>query len=369
MKKRAMGILMAAAVAAMAAGCGSGTKTEEASASTKASPDTTATKTEEQEEAPTEEVSQEGSAVDGSYKLGIAQFGEHASLDNCRIGFLQGLEEAGIKDGENLTVDLQNAAFDTGIAAQIADSFVSTKVDMICAIATPCAAAAYNAAMESDIPVVYTAVSDPAAAGLANEDGSSVGNITGSSDILGVADQLALIREILPDAEKIGIMYTTSEANSMSTIEEYKAKAGDYGFEIVEGAITTTADIPMVASDLISKVDCLNNLTDNTVVGALPSILELTNEAGIPIFGSEIEQVKIGCLAAAGIDYVELGRQTGLMAAKILTGEAQASDMDFITSEEYGLYLNTAVADQLGIGLSDDLKGRALESFDTVATE
>jgi len=302
-----------------------------------------------------------------SYKIGIAQFGEHASLENCRIGFLQGLEEAGIKEGENLTIDLQNAAFDTGIAAQISDSFVSTKVDLICAIATPCAASAYNSTMNTDIPVVYTAVSDPVEAGLANEDGSSVGNITGSSDILGVADQLALIREILPDAKKIGIMYTTSEANSISTIAEYKEKAGDYGFEIVEGAITTTADIPMVASDLIAKVDCLNNLTDNTVVGALPSILELSNKAGIPIFGSEIEQVKIGCLASAGIEYVELGRRTGLMAAQILKGEAKASEMNFITSEEYSLYLNTAVAENLNIELSDDLTGRALEIFDTIA--
>lgn len=343
-------VFMTAMVAMMAVACGSGTETSTNETSTSG-----------------EAVNTDTSADGEGYTIGIAQFGEHASLDNCRIGFLKGLEEAGIKENENLTIDLQNAAFDTGISAQISEAFVSTNVDMICAIATPCAAAAYNAAMESDIPVIYTAVSDPAEAGIANEDGSPVGNITGSSDILGVADQLELIREILPQAEKIGIMYTTSEANSVSTIAEYKALAGDYGFEIVEGAITTTADIPMVASDLISKVDCLNNLTDNTVVGALPSILEMSNQAGIPIFGSEIEQVKIGCLASAGIDYVELGRRTGLMAAEILRGEAKASDMNFITSEEYSLYLNTAVSENLGISLSDDLKGRAIEIFDTIS--
>lgn len=354
MKKRVVSVLLAAVMtAAMMAGCGSTTETSETQSAAKA------------EE--TSEAAESEAAVDGaSYTVGISQFGEHGSLDNCRIGFLMGLEEAGIKEGENLTVELQNAAFDTGIAAQIADSFVATKVDMICAIATPCAAAAYNAAMDSNIPVIYTAVSDPAAAGLANEDGTSVGNITGSSDVLGVADQLALIREIMPDAKKIGIMYTTSEANSISTIAEYKRLAGDYGFEIVEGAIATTADIPMVAADLVSKVDCMNNLTDNTVVGALPAILELSNQAGIPIFGSEVEQVKIGCLAAAGIDYVELGRQTGLMAAKVLKGEAEASELNFITSEEYGLYLNTAVSENLGISLSDDLTGRALEIYDTI---
>lgn len=350
MKRKMVSMFMAAMVAMMAVACGSATETS-----------TTETGT------TSETVNTDASSDGENYTIGIAQFGEHASLDNCRIGFLKGLEEAGIKENENLTIDLQNAAFDTGISAQISEAFVSTNVDMICAIATPCAAAAYNAAMESDIPVIYTAVSDPAEAGIANEDGSPVGNITGSSDILGVADQLELIREILPEAEKIGIMYTTSEANSVSTIAEYKALAGDYGFEIVEGAITTTADIPMVASDLISKVDCLNNLTDNTVVGALPSILEMSNQAGIPIFGSEIEQVKIGCLASAGIDYVELGRRTGLMAAEILRGEAKASDMNFITSEEYSLYLNTAVSEKLGISLSDDLKGRAIEIFDTIS--
>ena len=351
MKKRVVSVLMATVMTtAMVAGCGSSPETTE-------NPVSNGTEnTAESEDATAED----------SYTIGISQFGEHGSLDNCRIGFLEGLEEAGIVESENLTVELQNATFDTGIAAQIADSFVATNVDMICAIATPCAAAAYNATMDTDIPVIYTAVSDPAAAGLANEDGTSVGNITGSSDVLGVADQLALIREIMPEAKKIGIMYTTSEANSISTIAEYKRLAGDYGFEIVEGAIATTADIPMVAADLVSKVDCMNNLTDNTVVGALPAILELTSQAGIPIFGSEVEQVKIGCLAAAGIDYVELGRQTGLMAAKVLKGEAEASELSFITSEEYGLYLNTAVAESLNIELSDGLTGRALEVYDTI---
>lgn len=120
-------------------------------------------------------------------------------------------------------MDYQNAQTDTGTASTIADSFVSAKDDLICAIATPCAASAYNSTMNTDIPVVYTAVSDPVSAGLANEDGSSIGNITGSSDILPVEEQLKMIRAMLPDAKKIGILYTTSEANSCSTIEEYKS--------------------------------------------------------------------------------------------------------------------------------------------------
>ena len=209
------------------------------------------------------------SAEDG-YKIGISQFAEHGSLDNCREGFLEGLKEEGIEEGKNLTVDYQNAQTDTGTASTIADRYVSAKEDLICAIATPCAQSAYNSAMNADIPVVYTAVSDPVAAKLANEDGSCGGNVTGSSDVLPVEEQLKMIRAMLPDAKKIGIMYTTSEANSVSAIEEYKSLVKKYDFELVEKGITTTADVSLAADDLLSKVDCITNLTDNTVVASLP---------------------------------------------------------------------------------------------------
>ena len=149
--------------------------------------------------------STQSGAKGDSYTVGISQFAEHGSLDNCREGFLEGLKEEGIEEGKNLKVDYQNAQTDTGTASTIADSFVSEKVDMICAIATPCAASAYNSAMNADIPTVYTAVSDPVVAGLAKKDGSSVGNITGSSDVLPVEEQLKMIREMMPDAKKITI--------------------------------------------------------------------------------------------------------------------------------------------------------------------
>lgn len=149
------------------------------------------------------------------YTVGISQFADHGSLDNCREGFLQGLAEEGIVEGENLTVEYVNAQADAGTAAMTASNFVSKKVDMICAIATPSAMTAYNATLNSDIPVIYTAVSDPVSAGLANADGSSVGNVTGTSDVLAVDAQLQMIREILPEAKKIGIIYTTSEELSL----------------------------------------------------------------------------------------------------------------------------------------------------------
>ena len=307
------------------------------------------------------------SSGEKSYTIGISQFAEHGSLYNCREGFIEGLKEEGIEEGKNLTIEYKNAAADMGTASQIASSFVSDKVDMICGIATPSAQSAYNAAMDSDIPVIFTAVTDPVAAELADADGKPVGEVTGTSDKLPVEEQLRMIREVLPDAKTIGIIYTTSEANSVSAIEEYKEKVGDYGFELVEKGITNTSEIALAADDLLTKVDCISNLTDNTVVNSLATILDKANAAKVPVFGSEIEQVKIGCLAAEGLDYVALGKQTGKMAAKVLKGEAAASEINFETITEAGLYLNTKVAADLGITLSDDLVSGAVEVYDSIA--
>lgn len=346
MKKKILAVLLTAVCTmGMVAGCG-GNTSDNGTAGTQAA-----------------------EASGDSYKIGISQFAEHGSLDNCREGFLEGLKEAGIEEGKNLTVEYQNAQTDTGTASTIVDSFVSGKVDMICAIATPCASSAYNSCMNTDIPVVYTAVSDPVTAGLANEDGTSIGNITGSSDILPVEEQLKMIREMMPEAKKIGILYTTSEANSCSTIEQYKSLAGDYGFEIVDTGINTSADIEIAATDLVSKVDCLCNLTDNTVVNALQTVLDKANNAGIPVFGSEIEQVKSGCVASMGIDYFQLGVETGAMAAKILKGEATAQDTNFITASKAELYVNTAAADKIGMKLDDSYVKDAAQTFDAIVVE
>lgn len=290
-----------------------------------------------------------------SYTISIAQYAEHGSLDNCREGFILGLAAEGIVEGENLTINYQNAQADSGLSAQIADQFVSQDPDMICAIATPIALSCYNAAMDSEIPVIYTAITDPIAAQVATQDKMPVGNITGTSDKLPVDAQLQLIRDMLPEAKKIGILYTTSEVNSISTIEEYKEKAGDFGFEIVDMGISTLADLPMAVDSLLSKVDCINNLTDNTVVQGLPTVLAKANEKKIPVFGSEIEQVKNGCLAAAGIDYIELGKKTGEMAAKILKGEATANEMPYETFEDAEIYFNQAVADNLSIHIDSSV--------------
>ena len=177
------------------------------------------------------------------------------------------------------------------------------------------------------------------------------------------------IREILPDAKTIGILYTTSEANSVYSISQYEELADQYGFTLETAGITSSSEISLATADLLTKVDCLTNLTDNTVVSALQTVIAAADEKNIPVFGSEVEQVKNGCLAAEGIDYVALGKQTGAMAAKVLKGETEASDMPYEVCEGANLYINTEVASDLGITFPENYEADAAEVFETVTVE
>ncbi|MGI6579213.1 MAG: ABC transporter substrate-binding protein [Saccharofermentanales bacterium] len=304
--------------------------------------------------------------VEGNFTIGISQFAQHGSLDNCREGFLLGLAEQGFVEGENLTIDYQNAGAEMAVASQIAETFVGKKYDLIMAVATPAAMHAYNAAMDKNIPVIYSAVSDPVAAELAKPNGESVGNITGTSDALPVEAQLKMIREIMPDAETIGIIYTTSETNSEATVKIYEELAPKYDFKLVISGIATSADIPLATDNILTKVDCLSNLTDNTVVESLPTILDKAFAANIPIFGSEVEQVSLGCLASEGVDYITLGKETGYMAAQVLRGEKTANELNFETISESFLYVNSATAEKLGIEIPESMSDRALENFSEI---
>ncbi|WP_313524189.1 ABC transporter substrate-binding protein [Anaerotignum sp.] len=289
--------------------------------------------------------------------IGISQYGQHASLDNCREGFLLGLEESGLVEGTDYAIDYQNAGFDDTIAMQIAQNFSANNVALMCAVATPSATACYAAAEDKNIPVIFTAITDPVQAKL------DTGNITGTSDKLPVEAQLELIRALQPDAKTIGILYTTSEPNSVSAIAEYKEKGPAYGFTVETIGVTQQAEVLQAADSIIAKgVDCISNLTDNNVVGVLPSILEKTNDAGIPVYGSEIEQVKLGCVASAGIDYIALGKQTGAMAAKILKGEATAEEMPYEKITSFDTYINSGAVEEMGITIPADIAEKAIEA-------
>ena len=302
-----------------------------------------------------------GDAASGEVPIiGINQYGSHGSLDNCREGFLQGLQEAGLVEGTDYTIDYQNANFDTNLATQIAQAFSAEDAALMVGIATPSATACYAAAEDKDIPVVFTAITDPVGAKLDS------GNITGTSDVLPVQGQLELIRAIQPEADTIGIVYTTSEANSVYSIGVYEELAADYGFTIEAIGVTAQSEVTQAVDTLISQgVDCISNLTDNNVVGVLGSILEKTNEVGIPVYGSEIEQVELGCVAGAGLDYVQLGIQTGKMAAQILTGEATCEDLPYETIENYGLYVNSNALAAMGLTLPEDVAQNAEEVGET----
>lgn len=305
--------------------------------------------------------SEEGASQSGDGKkvtVGVIQYATHPSLDDCYKGFQAGLKEAGYEEGKNLTFDFQNAQGDNSKSDLMAQTMVSKKYDMIAAIATPSAMSAYSASQNSNIPVVFTAVSDPVGAQLVTSLQKPGSNCTGSADVLPLDAQVKMIRAFLPKAKKIGVLYTTSEPNSVSQLATLKKVAPKYNFEIVDVGITNSSQVSSGAASLVAKgVDCVNNFTDNNVVNNLSTLLQATDAAKIPVFGSEVEQVKNGCLAADSIDYAALGKETGKMAAKILKGEAKASDTPvYVVSEGKPVY-NKSVLAKFGIALPSDYSG------------
>lgn len=298
---------------------------------------------------------QPGAAAAGeSVTIGVIQYATHPSLDNCYTGFLQRLEEAGFREGENLTIDFQNAQGDMANSDMIAKNMVSKKESMIMGIATPAAMSAYSATKNAGVPVVFSAVSDPVAAGIVNSIESTGTNCTGTSDILNLEAQMKMIRAFLPDAKKIGIIYTTSEPNSISHLEKFKALAPTYGFEIVEVGVTNASEVASAAASVVAKgAQCINNFTDNNVVDNLASVVQAADKAGIPVFGSEVEQVKNGCLASESIDYISLGRETGKIAAEILNGKSPSEIPVSMISDTTPVY-NQEVLEKLGLSLPAD---------------
>ena len=289
------------------------------------------------------------------YLIGIGQYGQHSSLDTCREGFIEGLKQEGIVEGENLKIDYQNANFDGGTTNLIASNFATENVDLAMGVGTPMVQALYNSLSEKDIPTIYTAVTYPEEAGLTN------GNITGTSDRFLVDEQLQLIKQVLPDTSKIGVIYTTSEVNSTKTVEDLKEAAANYDVEIVDKGITNASEIQLAVDSIINDVDCFLCIIDNNVVSGLSLMIEKTNEKGIPVFGSEIEQMKLGCICGKGIDYYELGIKTGKMAAKILKGEEKASKMEYEVVEEGTLYINSEALEKVNIELPEEIINNAID--------
>lgn len=296
-----------------------------------------------------------GSGAKAAKSIGIIEYAVNASLDNCHEGFMKGLEESGYQEGENLTVDFQNAQADANNAKTIAQTMVAKNYDMVMGIATPAAMALYGAAKPTGTPTVFTAVSDPVGAGIVKSMERPGTNCTGSADVLPLESQIKMIRAFLPNAKKIGVLHTASEPNSTASLKKFQSLAPNYGFEVIEIGVAGSSDVEPAMKALISKgVDCVNNFTDNNVVNHLSGLLQAANEAKIPIFGSEVEQVKDGCLASVSIDFVALGKETGKMAAKILDGTSKAEDTPVYTVDVGKPVCNEKMMKQLGISLPKD---------------
>ena len=282
----------------------------------------------------------------GKKTIGIIQFGSHGSLNNCYDGVMKGLEENGITE-EEYNIEYVNSNFDASVSQTQANNLVNKNAAVIIAIATPSAVAAANAAAESGVPVVYCAVTD--AAVMENYE-----NVTGSSDIPNFEKQLEVVTAFMNKTDlKIGVLYSTEESSSPVQVENLKKAAEKYsGMEILDSAVADINTIDTKTNELIERgAECLVNLLDNTVVGKLETnILPITNEKKIPVFGSEIEQVKVGCAASASIEYIDVGAAAGKAAADIIGGK-KASDIPVSYITEPKNYYNSEVCKTLGLSV------------------
>lgn len=286
-------------------------------------------------------------------KVAILQYMPHSSLDNCTQGVKNALDAAGI------AYDVQigsSGSADTDCQSYAEQMASSGNYSAIIAVATPAAVSAYSAVRNasSDIPVIFCAVSDPVSAGLVNSLDAPGNNCTGTADAVDIAGQVQLIKTMQPNIKNLGVIYTTTEANSISQLATLKAECEANGINLVQKGINEASELQAVAVSLVNEVDAITNLTDNNVVDNMSVVLEQANQKGIPIYGSEIEQVKKGCLASASIDYVALGEKTGQIAVDVLGGKSAAT-YPVVTVSDSFLVVNSDVASTLGITIPAEL--------------
>ena len=293
------------------------------------------------------------SATDKIYKIGVLQLVEHQALDNAYEGFIDGLAEAGYKDGEKIRIDYQNAQGEQANCNTIATKFVNDKADLILAIATPAAQAAANATTE--IPILVTAVTDPASAKLVASNETPGGNVTGTSDLTPCAEQIELLTRLLPDAKKVGMLYTSSETNSAFQVKLATEAAVKLGLEVQEFTVSSSNEIQQVVESMLGKVDAIYCPTDNTVAASMVTVASVAAQNKIPVIVGVDTMVDNGGLATYGLDYYKLGKQTAEQAVKILEG-ANPAEMPIEYQTNPTLKINEAVAAELGVTIPEDLK-------------
>ena len=286
-------------------------------------------------------------------KVGVVQLVEHQALDAANKGFVDGLKSKGFEEGKNIKFDRQNAQGDQSNLQTIAQRFVSNKVNLVCAIATPAAQTMANAT--KDIPIVGTAITDYKVAKLVKDNSQPGTNVTGTTDMNPVEAQIDLLVKIMPKARTVGFIYNSSEVNSQLQIDLAKKAAAARGLKTVEATVSSVNDIQQAAQSLVGKADALYVPTDNVLASAMPNLIKITDEAKIPVFCGEAGMTKAGGVATLGIDYYKLGFQTGEMAADILSGKAKPQNMAIQAQKTFTVTLNEAQIKKLGLTVPDDI--------------
>ncbi|GAB2904657.1 ABC transporter substrate-binding protein [Paralcaligenes sp. KSB-10] len=282
--------------------------------------------------------------------VAVTSIVEHPALDAVKDGIKEALTKAGYTEAKGLKWQFQTAQGNTSIAAQIARKYVGDKPDVIVAIATPSAQAVVAAT--KTIPVVYSAITDPVAAQLVKTLGPSGTNVTGVSDALALQKQIDLIKKVVPNAKRVGMVYNPGEANSVVVVKQLRELLPKAGMSLAEATAARTVDVGAAARSLIGKVDVIYTNTDNNVVSAYESLVKVGNDAKIPLIASDTDSVKRGAIAALGVNYHDLGVQTGKMVVKILKGQKPGT-IASETSDKLELYVNPGAAKKQGVTLSD----------------
>ncbi|MCP1574676.1 ABC transporter substrate-binding protein [Herbaspirillum rubrisubalbicans] len=295
-------------------------------------------------------------AMAAEKSVAVTAIVEHPALDAIRDGVKDELKEEGFDAGKNLKWEYQSAQGNTGTAAQIARKFIGDKPDVIVAIATPSAQAVVAAT--KSIPVVYSGVTDPVAAQLVKDWKPSGTNVTGVSDLLELDKQVDLIKRVVPKAKRVGMVYNPGEANSAVVVKALKELLAKSNMTLVEAAAPRSVDVGSAAKSLIGKVDVIYTNTDNNVVSAYEALVKVGDDAKIPLVASDTDSVKRGAIAALGVNYYDLGRQTGKVVGRILKGE-KPGDIASATSSKLELFVNTAAAQKQGVTLAPELVNSA----------
>lgn len=284
----------------------------------------------------------------------MVQLVEHKALDEANKGFIDALAARGFKEGTNVKFDFQNAQADQSNLRNIAQRFTSNKVDLIGAIATPAAQTMANATKTT--PIVATAVTDFEIAKLVKNNEKPGTNVTGSSDMAPIDTLVELILKIYPETKKVGTIYSSSEINSERQVQLFKDIAKAKNLEVREATVSSVNDIQQAAQSLVGKVDVLYVPTDNTIASAVPALLKITETAKLPVFAGEGGMTKEGCFASVAIDYYELGKIAGNMAADILEGKSKPQDMAIQFQKEFKTLISESSLKNLGTKLPADLK-------------